>query len=265
MLYVVGTPIGNMGDVTKRSLEVLASVDFIACEDTRRTGLFLNNLGIKKPLISYYKQKENEGAEKLLDLLREGKNVALVTDAGMPCISDPGSVAVTAAREAGLEICVVPGPSAAVSALALAGISTGYVFIGFLEEKQKDRKAQLQPFVGSPLPLVFYCGPHDVEKYVGWFLEILGDRKLYAVKELTKIYEGVEITTLAEGVKGEIRGEYVLIVDGASSCCDLAEKLTPEEHLQLYLDRGMDKKAAVKQVAAERGVSRDSIYKLTLK
>jgi len=264
MLYIVGTPIGNMSDISKRAIEVLNSVDFVACEDTRRTGLFLNNLGIKKPLISYYKQKEKEESSRLISLLQEGKNIALVSDAGMPCISDPGSVLVTLAREEGLEISVIPGPSAAVSAVALAGISTGYVFIGFLKDKKKEREEELAPFVNSPLPLVFYCGPHDVTKYVDYLLERLGDRRLYVVKELTKIYEGVEITTLAEGVKGEIRGEYVLIVDGKATPVDALPEMTMEEKLDLYLSQGIDKKEAIKKVAKEYNVSKDTVYKLAI-
>ena len=264
MLYIVGTPIGNLKDITQRAIEVLKEVDFIACEDTRHSGILLNLLGIKKPLISYYKQKEKESGEKIISLLEEGKNVALISDAGMPCISDPGSVVVTMARKKGLDISVVPGPSAMVSAFALSGLSGGFVFIGFLAEKTKDKDLQLDPFLNSPLPLLFYCGPHDVNKYIAYLYQKLGNRPLYAVKEITKIYEGVEVSTLEKGLEGEIKGEYVLIVGGAEKTNSLLD-LTPEEHLKYYLSLGLDKKDAVKRVASERGVNKDVIYKLTLK
>ena len=264
MLYIVGTPIGNLKDITQRAVEVLKEVDFIACEDTRHSGILLNLLGIKKPLISYYKQKEKESGEKIISLLEEGKNVALISDAGMPCISDPGSVVVTMAREKGLDISVVPGPSAMISAFALSGLSGGFVFIGFLAEKNKDRDIQLHPFIDSPLPLVFYCGPHDVNKYIAYLYEKLGNRPLYAIKEITKIYENTEISTLEKGLCGEIRGEYVLIIGGAKQTNSLLD-LSAEEHLKYYLDLGLDKKNAIKKVASERGVNKDVIYKLALK
>ena len=263
-LYIVGTPIGNLKDITDRAKETLSKVDLIACEDTRHTAILLNALGVKKPLVSYYKQKEREGAEKIVAQLKEGKEVALVSDAGMPVISDPGAVLVRRAREEGVKIETVPGPTAVTTAAAFAGVDNGFVFLGFLPEKKTDKQKRLAPFVSSPLPLVFYAGPHDVKEVLSYLLSVLGDRKVYLARELTKLYETLVETTLSAGSPEEPRGEYVIIVEGKTEVSS-SLTLTPMEHLQKYLDEGMDKKSAVKRVAAERGVPKDEIYKLTIK
>ena len=262
-LYLVGTPIGNLKDVTERAKETLARVDYVACEDTRRTVILMNNLGLKKPLLSYYKQKEKEGAEQIIALLKEGKEVALVSDAGMPVISDPGAVLVRRAREEGVSIETVPGPTAVTTAAALAGLDDGFVFLGFLPEKAADRKKRIAPFLHSPLPLVFYAGPHDVKGVLAYLYETLGDRKAYLAKELTKLHEALAETTLASGCAEEPRGEYVILVEGKEAENPLLS-LSPEAHLAHYLDAGMDKKTAIKTVASERGVPKDEIYKLTV-
>lgn len=263
MLYLVGTPIGNIKDITERALLTLNAVDYIACEDTRHSGLLLSRYGIKKPLISYYKHKEQEGAERIMGLLQEGKTVALISDAGMPCISDPGSILINKVREKGIKIEMIPGPSAVVSAVSLVGISSGFVFVGFLSDKNKDRKKQLEPYIGSPLPLVFYCSPHDLERTVSYLLESLGDRKLYIVKEITKIYESVEITTLSAGTQKDIKGEYVLIIEGHKTI--LRTDITITEHLESFIEKGMDKREAIKRVAEERGIKREEVYKTAIK
>ena len=263
-LYIVGTPIGNLKDVTERAKETLEKSDLIACEDTRRTAILLGALGIKKPLISYYKQKEREGAEKIVSLLKEGKEVSLVSDAGMPVISDPGAILVKEARKAGVKIETVPGPTAVTTAAALAGLDNGFVFLGFLPEKKADKDRRLAPFVNSPLPLAFYAGPHDVKAILDYLLKTLGDRKAYLARELTKLYETLTEITLAGGYPEEPRGEYVIIVEGKEETSPYLS-LSPEEHLKAYLDAGMDKKSAIKKVAAERGVPKDEIYKLTVK
>ena len=262
-LYLVGTPIGNLKDITERAKETLARADFIACEDTRRTVILMNALGLKKPLVSYYKQKEREGAEQIVSLLKEGKEVALVSDAGMPVISDPGAVLVRRAREEGIAIETVPGPTAVTTAAAFAGLDDGFVFLGFLPEKAADRKKRLAPFLSSPLPLVFYAGPHDVRSVLAYLYGELGDRKAYLAKELTKLHESLVETTLAAGCPEEPRGEYVILVEGKEKENPLLS-LSPEEHLARYLAEGMDKKSAVKAVASERGVPKDEIYKLTI-
>jgi len=263
MLYLVGTPIGNMQDVTLRSLDVLKKVHVIACEDTRRSAPFLNFYDIHTPLISYHKFNEKEQSANILEMLRAGKDVALITDAGMPCISDPGAVVVKEARKNGLEIQVVPGPSAVVSAVSLVGLDTGYVFIGFLPDKKGEAKQKLAPFVYSPLPLVFYCGCHDLDKVPELLYEVLGERDMAVVKELTKMHETVTETTLSQGYDGDTRGEFVLVVSGYVEKEDWS-KLTVEDHIKSYLNLGVSKKEAVKKVAAERNVKKDEIYKIAI-
>ena len=263
MLYLVGTPIGNLQDVTLRGLEILKSVDLIACEDTRHSAPFLNYYNIHTALLSYHKFNEKEQTQKLLELLKEGKSIALITDAGMPCISDPGSILVQTARKEGVEIQVIPGPTAVTSALSLSGVSGGFVFIGFLPEKKNDVKAKLAPFITSPLPLVFYCGCHDLDRYSSTLYEILGDRDLTVVKELTKIHEGVFTSKLSEGYDGDKRGEFVLIVSGYEEKEDFYA-LSVEEHLKAYLKLGLSKKDAVKKVASERDLKKDEVYKIAM-
>ena len=182
----------------------------------------------------------------------------------MPVISDPGAILVKAAREAGVKVETVPGPTAVTTAAALAGLDNGFVFIGFLPEKKADKDKRLAPFLHSPLPLAFYAGPHDVKAVLDYLYVTLGDRTAYLARELTKLYENLTEITLAEGYKEEPRGEYVIFVEGKEESSPYLD-LSPEEHLQAYLDQGLDKKAAIKKVASERGVPKDEIYKLTLK
>lgn len=262
MLYLIGTPIGNMGDVTLRALQTLKEVDVVACEDTRHTGLLLQKLDIRKPLVSYYKHKEQEGTQEILALLREGKNVALVSDAGMPVISDPGGVLVQAARREGLPISVIPGPTAVTSALALAGVTGGFVFIGFLSDKAKERDMQVVQYITSPNPLVFYVASHDVESTFAYLYAKLGDRAVYVVKELTKLHENVIRTRLSCPVDFDKHGEFVFIVEGNTEKESVT--LTAEEHVRRYMQMGLSKKDAVKTVAKERGVPRDEVYKAAL-
>ena len=262
MLYLVGTPIGNMGDITARAVEVLRSVDIIACEDTRHTGLLLQKLNIRKPLFSYYKHKEQEGTLQICEWLQQGKNVALVSDAGMPVISDPGSVLVQEARRRGLSVCVVPGPTAVTSALCLAGVTGGFVFLGFLADKAKARDKQLTPYINSPLPLVLYCATHDLTATFDYLRAMLGNRRVLVVKELTKMFESVYDVTLQQPIDFDTHGEFVLIVEGQPE--QDYSYLTPLEHIRRYMAMGCTKKEAVKRVAAERGVPKDEIYKAAL-
>ena len=262
MLYIVGTPIGNLKDVTFRAIETLKSVDYIACEDTRHSAVFLNSYEIKKPLISYHKFNERECAEKLVEILKSGKNVALISDAGMPIISDPGSVLIQVLIENGLEYTVVPGASAFTSALALSGLDASkFTFLGFLPEKQGERKQMLEKYKDLDTTLIFYSAPHDVKKDVLSLYSVFGDRKAVSVREITKMHETVNIFSLKEGYLGEERGEFVILVDGKKE--DFST-LSEEEHIKLYLDKGLDKKEALKRVAKERGVSKSSLYKYTI-
>ncbi len=264
MLYIVGTPIGNLKDISLRALEVLKSVDEIACEDTRHSLGLLNAYQIKKPLVSYHKNNEKESGEKLIAKLKEGKNIALITDAGMPVISDPGNVLINMLIENGLEYTVVPGASAFVCALILSGMdSARFCFLGFLPAKSKDRKELLEKYKDLDMTLIFYSAPHDVKKDIESLYSVLGDRNAVAVKEITKFYESVEKFNLKGGLATEPKGEYVLIVEGGKAE-NTNLNLTEKEHIQMYIKKGFDKKEALKMVAKERGVSKSSLYKYTI-
>ncbi len=262
-LYIVGTPIGNLGDVTLRALETLKSVDIIACEDTRRSLALLNRYDVKAKLVAYHKFNETECGERLIDSIKEGKNVALITDAGMPCVSDPGAILVAKCREEGVEVESVPGPTAVATAVALSGIkSTGFIFLGFLPDKAKDRKSALDKVKNAGLPIVLYVAPHDLSKTASSLHEILGDRRVYVVREITKLHESVTVTSLAS-FECEERGEIVMIVDVGEERNDYLD-MTIAEHLKAYIDLGMDKKEAVKKVASERGEPKNVVYQIAL-
>ncbi|HPD02135.1 MAG TPA: 16S rRNA (cytidine(1402)-2'-O)-methyltransferase [Eubacteriales bacterium] len=264
MLYLVATPIGNLKDITLRALDVLKEADYIACEDTRRALILLNAYGIKKPLIIYQKHNEKSAGAEIIDLLKAGKSVALISDAGMPAVSDPGAALVAAAREEGIPLTVIPGASAAVAAFALSGIeSGGFTFLGFIEGNRNDKVSILQKQKSNPLPLVVYSAPHDLETNAEILYSVLGDRKVWAVKEITKIHETVTISTLRDFSAGVQKGEFVLIIEGAKEESPL-NALSVEEHLKHYLSAGISKKNAVKIVAEERGASKNDVYKAAL-
>ncbi len=264
-LYLVATPIGNLGDITYRAVETLKNADVIACEDTRHTLKLLNYLEINKPLISYYKQKENEGSEVLWELLEQGKNVALVSDAGMPCVSDPGAVVSRKVRERGGKVTVVPGACALVSAIALCGIDSGFTFVGFLPEKNKESEKVLEEYQNASLPIVLYAAPHDVAKLLDRLYKKYGEREFFAVKEITKIYETVLKGRLGSTIIEEARGEFVLIVMPK----EREEREIGEEEilscLREKIEQGVDKKSAVKETAEEWKVSKNLVYKLALR
>ncbi len=263
-MYFVGTPIGNLGDISKRALEVLNSVDLIACEDTRHSLGLLNHYGIKKQLVSYHKFNEKESGERLIEQLKQGKNVALITDAGMPVVSDPGNVLVNMLIENSLEYTVIPGACAFLSALVLSGMDAGrFAFIGFLPEKKKDRVELLEKYKNLDMTLIFYCAPHDIKKDIESVYSVLGNRMAAAVKEITKIHESVERFELKNGLSVQPKGEYVLLVEGALPVNEF-EELGEKEHIEKYLALGLDKKEALKRVAKERGVSKSSLYKYTI-
>ena len=264
MLYFVGVPIGNLKDISLRALEVLKSVDEIACEDTRHSLGLLNAYEIKKPLFSYHKFNERESGEKIIEKLKAGKNIAVITDAGMPVVSDPGNILSEMLIEENLEFTVSPGACAFVSALVLAGLdSSKFCFLGFLPQKTGERKEFLEKYKDLDLTLIFYSAPHDVQKDIKSIYEVLGDRKAVAVKEITKLFEKVERFNLKDGLSQTPKGEFVLLVEGGKKQNDNL-MLTEKEHIDLYISQGMDKKEALKQVAKERGVSKSSLYKYTL-
>jgi len=262
-LYIVGTPIGNMADVTLRALDTLKSVDVIACEDTRHSLPFLQKYDIKAQLLAYHKFNEAECSERIICMIQEGKNVALITDAGMPSISDPGAEVIAKCHERGVEIETVPGPTALASAIALSGIkASGFTFLGFLPEKNTDKVSILSKASLCGLPIVLYVAPHDLTKTAKTLLEVLGDRTVYVVRELTKMHECVTKTTLAN-FESEERGEIVMIVEGAQSENPL-NSLTVAEHIKHYIDLGIDKKEAVKKVAQDRGIPKNEVYQQAL-
>lgn len=264
ILYLVGTPIGNLGDITMRAIEVLNSVDVIACEDTRHSSILLAKLDIKKPLVSYYLHKERQSGQKIIDMLLEGKNVALITDAGMPCISDPGAILVQMAEENGVQCTVVPGPTAVASAMALSGITRrGFCFLGFLPEKNKEKENLLTPYKNIDIQLVFYSSPHNINDDLSFLHSVLGDRNVVVVKEITKMFERVEKGVLGDFCIEDPRGEYVIIVEGKDFQSDLCQ-LSIEEHLKINLQKGMSKKDAIKLTATQRQVAKDVVYKVAL-
>ena len=264
MLYFVGTPIGNLKDMSFRAISVLNEVDEIACEDTRHSLGLLNAYEIKKPLVSYHKFNEREAGEKIIEKLKSGKNIAVISDAGMPAISDPGNVLSQMLVENGLEFTVIPGACAFVSALVLSGLdSSKFCFLGFLPAKSTERKEFLEKYKNLDMTLIFYSAPHDIKKDIQTIYEVFGDRKAVAVKEITKMHERAERFNLSENLSGEPKGEFVLLVEGGTQENENLN-LSEKEHIELYISQGYDKKEALKKVAKERGVSKSSLYKYTI-
>ena len=265
MLYFVATPIGNLDDLSFRALETLKSVDLIACEDTRHSLKLLNKFEIKKPLISYHKFNENVSVEGIIQELKNGKNIAVISDAGTPIISDPGSVLNKRLIEEDLEFTVIPGATAFIPALILSGLDASrFTFIGFLPEKNKDRESLLKEYLNNKETLIFYSAPHDVNGDFKTLYKVLGNRKIVAVKEITKIHETAYRFNLENAYISEPKGEFVLVVEGATSQDKKEFDITIEEHINLYLSRGLSKKDAIKKVAEERGVPKNSLYKYTI-
>lgn len=265
MVYFVATPIGNLKDITLRALEILRSVDVIFCEDTRHSLKLLNAYDIKKPLKSCHKFNERDAAEKIIAEAREGRDIAVISDAGMPVISDPGNTVCSALKEAGVEYTVAPGANAFLSALILSAFpSERFAFLGFLPDKASEREAVLERYKNLDMTLCLHCAPQDIDRTISAAYSVLGDRKACAVREITKIHEEAVSFNLSAGLTGEKRGEYVLIIEGAKEVENLLNKLSEEEHILHYMRAGMDKKDAVKQAAKDRGVSKSEMYKFSL-
>ena len=265
MIQFVATPIGNLKDITLRALEALKEADVIFCEDTRHTLKLLSAYDIKKPLFSCHKFNEREAAEKILSLSREGKKVCVVSDAGMPVISDPGWEVCKFLREAGENFTVLPGANAALCALVLSALpSDKFTFLGFLPEKKRERETLLKAYQTSRATLLFHSAPQDVDRDIRDICAIFGDRRACAVREITKIHESAEPFTLKEGLAGEKRGEYVLVVEGAAEYEDPLCSLSVREHVLHYMNEGYEKKEALKLAARDRGVSKSTLYSETL-
>lgn len=271
-LYLVATPIGNLEDITLRALKVLKEVDLIAAEDTRHTLGLLNHFEISKPLISYYKETEKSKSPILLEKLLNGTNIALVSDAGTPGISDPGEEIVKEAIKENIEIIPIPGACAFVNALIASGMNTKeFSFIGFLSSNKKEKKEKLEELKYDTKTLIFYESPHRLENTLKIMQEILGNRKIVLARELTKIHEEFIRGTLSTVIEQivDIKGEFVILLEGNSTSKQQKQildlnKLSLEEHYKYYEKKGMDKKNIVKQIAKDRNVSKNEIYQYFL-
>ena len=267
ILYVTGTPIGNLSDLSPRAAQVLGEVDFIAAEDTRVTLKLLNHLGIKKPMVSYYEHNKRERGEIICARLEQGESCAIVTDAGMPCISDPGEDLVKLCAERGVKTVVVPGPSAVVSALAVSGLSTGrFTFEGFWSVNKKSRAEHLQSLLHEKRTMIFYEAPHKLPATLRDFYETFGERRLSIVRELTKIHEEVIRTTTSHAAQsladGSVKGEIVLVLEGAPE--EEKEEYTLETAVKMarrLIADGEKATEAAKQAAAATGFKKNEIYR----
>lgn len=266
-LYVVGTPIGNLSDMTFRAIETLKEVDFVACEDTRVSAKLLNYFEIKKPLVSYYEHNAKSSGEHIISKLLAGENCAVITDAGMPCISDPGEDLVKSCNENNIPVLVVPGPSAVISALAISGLNTSrFSFEGFLSTTKRSRFEHLASVTNSTNTLIFYEAPHKLLSTLKDMLTYFGDRKISLCRELTKIHETVFRTTLCKAVEhytdNTPKGEFVLVIEGATSE-DSEEYLTLNDavsKVQALVDKGMRVADACKEIAKITEFSKGDIY-----
>ena len=273
-IYLVATPIGNLSDISMRAIETLKNVDIIACEDTRNTIRLLNHFEIKGHLTSYHEYNKIDKAYELCEKVKEGNNIAFVSDAGMPAISDPGYELVDIAYKEGLEVTVVPGASAVVSALAISGISSRrFAFEGFLPVDKNEKKEILTELSQESRTLILYEAPHRLLKTLKELFEYMGDRNIAIVREITKLHEEVLRGELAdiiadyESEKIAIRGEYVLVIEGKSLLEKREERqksfeeISIREHYEKYIAEGMDKKEAMKAVAKDRGIQKRDVYK----
>lgn len=270
-LYLCATPIGNLEDITFRAIKVLESVDLIAAEDTRHTRKLLNHYEIKAKLTSYHEHNKYEKADELVQKMLSGENIALVTDAGTPGISDPGEELVKKCYEAGIEVTSLPGASAVIVALSMCGLSSRrFAFEGFLPADKKERKEALTRLENETRTIVLYEAPHHVLATLRELEKTLGERRIRILRELTKIHESVLAFTLSEAVRyfeeTEPKGEMVLVIEGKAWEEILAESrkewdgISMQEHMQKYLSRGMSEKDAMKQVAKDRGISKRDVY-----
>ena len=271
MLYLCATPIGNLGDMTPRVVETLRQVDVTAAEDTRNSIKLLNHFEINTPMTSYHEYNKVEKAHQLIAKMQEGQDVALITDAGTPAISDPGEVLVAMCHEAGIAVTSLPGPAACITALTLSGLSTRrFCFEGFLPTDKKEKALVLGDLKEESRTMILYEAPHHLVKTLQELYETLGNRRITLCRELTKKFETILPTTLEEALakyeSEEPRGEYVLVIEGKSftqkkeEAIKSWEEMSIEEHMAYYEAQGMDSKTAMKQVAKDRGVGKREIY-----
>lgn len=276
ILYLCATPIGNLADITQRVLDTLNEVDIIAAEDTRNSIKLLNHFGIKTPMTSYHEYNRFDKAASLIDKLREGKDIALITDAGTPGISDPGEVFVRMCRDAGIRVTSLPGACALITALTLSGLKTRrFCFEGFLPADKKERREILGELRDETRTIIIYEAPHHLRKTLEELKDILGNRETALCRELTKQFEEVLFMPLYEAVSyyqiNEPRGEYVLVIEGRDRR-DIKEEekrewidMPIEEHIKLYEEEGLDRKECMKKVAKDRGMTKREVYNLLIK
>lgn len=275
-LFIVATPIGNLEDISARAIRILKEADLIACEDTRTSGVLLSHFQITTPVTAYHKFNEKEKSASLIEALSDGKNVALITDAGTPVISDPGSILIRECRRQNIPVTSVPGPCALITALTLSGEDTRrFVFEGFLPIDKKEKSVVLASLKYETRTVIFYEAPHRLQKTLSALYEAAGNRRIILCRELTKKFETVEEMSLSEAVQKYTqespRGEYVLVLEGKSpeelkqEQQKTYEKLSVSEHVALYEQKGCDHKEAMKLASSDRGVSRREIYQALLK
>lgn len=265
MLYFVATPIGNLKDVSFRAIETLNQSDLILCEDTRTSRIFLNQYQIEKPLLSFHKFNYKEMTPKVVEMLKDGKTLSLITDAGTPCISDPGSELIDSLNQNRLKYSIIPGASAFLNAFCLSGFSAPFTFVGFLPENKKEREQIVTNIKDSLYTTIFYSAPHDLKNVVKYLFEELGDRYACTVRELTKLHEEVEYFSLENGYPKEPRGEYVLIVEGQKNKNNELANLSVFEHYEYYVKLGFSTNDSIKKVAKDRNTSKSEIYNQIVK
>ena len=268
-LYLVATPIGNLEDITLRALRILKEVDYIAAEDTRNTLKLLNHFEIKKPLISNHRHNEEDRENGLIEKLKEGKSIAVVSDAGTPGISDPGEVIARRAIEENIDVIPIPGACAAINALIASGLDTKeFVFLGFLPLNKKLRKEKLEEIKNENKTLIIYEAPHKIKDTLNDLKDVVGVRKIVLAREITKIHEEFirgnidEIIEKSENLKGEM----ILLIEGSHEANNenILNNLSLEEHYNVYEKQGLDKKEIIKKIAKDRGVNKNEIYQYFL-
>lgn len=261
-LYLVPTPIGNMEDITIRALNILKEVDVIFAEDTRVTKQLLNHFNINKKLISSHLYNEENNEQKEINYLKEGKNIAVVSDRGTPVISDPGYILAKTAIEEGFNVVCLPGPTAVIPAIVMSGLAGGpFTFYGFLNSKESKRKNELESLKNQTFPIAFYEAPHRIEKTIKSIIDVFGNRKAAIVREISKKYEEVirgDLNYLLKEIPN-IKGEIVLVVDGNHETKTF-DNLSIKDHVNLYIEDGLSSKEAIKKVAKERGIPKSEVY-----
>lgn len=268
-LYICPTPIGNLEDITLRTLRILGEVDLIAAEDTRHSIKLLNHYEIKKPLTSYHEHNIREKGQELIEKLNNGQNIALISDAGMPGISDPGQDLIRLAIKGDIDVIPLPGPSASITALVVSGISTNkFVFEGFLPSKKRDRIKELEGLKDEKRTIIFYESPHRILYFLNDMRDVFEDRNIAICRELTKHYEEIFRGTISQSLekfsRDGIKGEFVIIVEGNDEV-EETEEINIIEYLKLYIDQGMSKKEAIKKLSQTMNLPKNQVYSESLK